>query len=171
MKKEILYYTILLVVIVSLIAFETSNISKSDSDVHISKVIDVEAFDKLDIDLQCNIYVSIGDEQRVVLEGPEIHLNRIESRLENGVLKLTEQAPGFLRDLLSNKNTGEFQVNLYLKLTSADQLMMPKNGKLITNESSLNFLLQREQLSVNQHLLGLLKIFGSQLSYIMLPQL
>jgi hypothetical protein len=134
------------------------------SNVNISKVIDVESFQKLDIELICNIYVSIGDEQRVVLEGPENYLNLIETEFENGILKLTEKTPGIFKSLLGRSKSQE--INLYVKLTSADQLMQPTKGTLITNESSLNLLFEKQQLSLNQHLLGILEILGNQAGFI-----
>jgi hypothetical protein len=162
MKREIFYYAVLLFIIAGLIFIETNTNDKSD--VNISKVIDVESFQRLDIDLICNIYVSIGDEQRVVLEGPENYLNQIETKFENGVLKLTEKAPGIFKSLLGRSDG--HQINLYLKLTSADQLIKSTKSTLITNESSLKSLLEEQQLSLNQHLLGILKLVGNQTGFI-----
>lgn len=162
MKREIFYYVVLLFIISGLIFIEMS--TEDDGEVNISKVIDVQTFQKLDIDLICNIYVSIGDEQRVVLEGPENYLNQIETNFEDGVLKLTEKAPGIFSGLLGQSKGNE--INLYLKLTSADQLMKPTKGTLITNESSLDLLMDKQQLSLNQHLLGLLKLVGNQTGFI-----
>lgn len=162
MKKEIFYYAVLLFIISGLIFIEMS--TKEDGEVNISKVIDVESFQKLDIDLICNIYVSIGDEQRIVLEGPENYLNLIETRFENGTLKLTEKTSGIFKSLLSQSKSDE--INLYIKLTSADQLMQPTKGTLITNESSLKIFMEKQQLSLNQHLLGLLKLVGNQTGFI-----
>ena len=163
MKKEIIYYTVLLFLISGLIFIETNTSEKGE--VNISKVIDVDEFKKLDIDLICNIYVSIGEEQRVVLEGPEQYLNKIETTFEDGILKLTEKTPGLINNLLE-KGSKDQSINLYLKLTSADQLVIPTKGNLITNESSLDFHIKEQQLSFNQHLLGFLKLLGNQTGFI-----
>jgi len=168
MKREFFYYIILLFLITGLIFIEISS-SKKD-DVHISKVIDVQNFEKLDIDLICNIYVSIGEEQRVVLEGPEEYLNKIETELDNGILKLTESNPGIFNGFLGSLK--ERPVNLYLKLTSADQLIKPTKGTLITNESSLNSLMdQQQKLSINEHLRDLFRLVGDQTGFILLRPL
>jgi hypothetical protein len=168
MKKEIIYYLLLIFVIAGLMVFET-NMPGSKS-INISKVIDVEHFDKLDIDLVCNIYVSLGEEQKVVLEGPEHSLNHIEARLENGILKLYEKNAGMLSSLfnVNQKSTGE--VNLYLQLTATDQLLSPKKGNLITNEA-LNFKEANNQqlFSFSQPFQGILKLLGAQACFI--PQL
>ena len=87
MKKELIYYSILTLTIALLLFFET-NLFK-DNTAYVSKVIDIESFDKLDIDLDCNIYVSLGEEQKVVFEGPAKYLNNVETRLEDGVLKIS----------------------------------------------------------------------------------
>ena len=163
MKREIVYYIIILFLISGLIFIET-NTGEQD-DVNISKVIDVNNFQKLDIDLMCNIYVSIGEEQRVVLEGPEEYLNKVEAQFEDGILRLTKKTSGIFSGFLGNSNNES--VNLYLKLTSADQLIQPTKGKLITNESTFNFLIEKQQLSINQHLRGILKLVGQQTGFIL----
>lgn len=137
MKKELIYYSILTLGIALLLFFET-NLFRDNTDL-VSKVVDTVAFDKLDIDLDCNIYVSLGDEQKVVFEGPAKYLDRVETRMENGVLKVFCRKPGLLAELLNTDDEKQGPVNVYVKLTHADQLIMPKNGNLITNESLLLF--------------------------------
>lgn len=137
MKKELIYYSILTLGIALLLFFET-NLFRDNTDL-VSKVVETEAFDKLDIDLECNIYVSLGDEQKVVFEGPAKYLDRVETRLENGVLKVFCRKPGLFAELLNTDDEKEGPVNVYIKLTDSDQLIMPKNGNLITNESLLLF--------------------------------
>jgi hypothetical protein len=114
--------------------------------------------------------VSIGEEQRVVLEGPEEYLNKIEAEFDDGILRLTEKTSGvFPRFLGKARNKS---VNLYLKLTSADQLIQPTKGKLITNESTFNFLIDnQQQLSLNQHLRGILQLVGHQTGFILMNSL
>ena len=137
MKKELIYYSILTLGIALLLFFET-NLFRDNTDL-VSKVVDTEAFDKLDIDLDCNIYVSLGDEQKVVFEGPARYMDRVETRLENGVLKVFCRKPGLLAELLNTDDEKIGPVNVYVKLTDSDQLIVPKNGNLITNESLLLF--------------------------------
>jgi hypothetical protein len=168
MKKEIIYYLLLIFVIVGLIVFETNK--PGGKSIHISKVIDAERFDKLDIDLVCNIYVSIGEEQKVVLEGPEQSLNQIEARLENGILKLFEKTPGMLSSLFTVNQKSSGEVNLYLQLTAADQLLSPKKGNLITNEALIFAEAENRQMfSFHQPFQGILKLLGAQTCSI--PQL
>jgi hypothetical protein len=164
MKKEIIYYLVLLILISGLIFIETKN--DDQDEVNISKVIDVKDFQKLDIDVNCNVYVSIGEEQRVVLEGPEQYLNKIETSFENGILKLSEKTPGILGGFLKSGESTE-SINLYLKLTSTDQLVTPMKGNLITNESTLNNLQELNyELSFNKQLEGLLRLIGNQTGFI-----
>jgi len=165
MKKEIFYYLTLVFGIAGLMLFET--ISPDSKSVNISKVIDVDRFEKLDIDLACNIYVSIGDEQKVVLEGPEQYLNHIEAHLENGILKLSGKSLGVLDGIFNASQKSEKEVNLYLQLTDASQLIAPKKGHLITNETALFEQLKERQLfSFDQRLLNVLKMIGSQTGFI-----
>lgn len=162
MKKEILYYFILICIIAGMMLIETNIIP--NKSLQISKVIDVAHFEKLDIELDCNIYVSLGDEQKVVLEGPEQSLNLIEARLDKGILTLRSKGQGMLSGFLG-KNRESGDVNIYLQLTASDQLISPKKGKLITNETLiLNELECQRQFSLNKILFEVLPLPGQQLT-------
>lgn len=165
MKKEILYYSILLIVIFSLLFFET-NLFNGYSHTY-SKIIDVESFEKLDIDLACNIYVSIGEEQKIVFEGPKKYLNLVKAKLENGILKVSAEDGGIFSELFGTNNRDTESLNLYIKLTNVNQLLTPKKGKLISNETSLYMELEcDEKLSFNVGLREILKMFGIQFGFI-----
>ena len=79
MKKEIIYYSILTLAIALLLVFETNLFSEESK--YVSKVVEVEEFERLDIDLDCDIYVSLGEEQKVVFEGPASFLDQVETQL------------------------------------------------------------------------------------------
>ncbi|MCK5704658.1 MAG: DUF2807 domain-containing protein [Cyclobacteriaceae bacterium] len=161
MKKEILYYSILLIFISSLLFFET-NLFNGNSHKY-SKIIDVKSFEKLDIDLACNIYVSIGEEQKIVFEGPKKYLNLIEAKLENGILKISEKEVGIFAELFGTNNHDAESLNLYIKLTDVNQLLTPKKGNLISNETSLYLELEcDEKLSLSDGLKEILKMLGSR---------
>lgn len=167
MKKEILYYSVLLIVISSLLFFETDLFNGNKQNY--SKVIDIESFEKLDIDLACNIYVSIGEEQKVVFEGPEKYVNLIEAKLENGILKISAKEVGIISKLFGTNNQQEESLNLYIKLTDVNQLLTPKKGNLISNETSLYLEFDcDENLSLNVRLKKILQLLGSQFGTIMI---
>lgn len=165
MKKEILYYSALLIVISSLLFFETDLFDGSPQTY--SKIIDVEYFDKLDIDLACNIYVSVGDEQKIVFEGPKKYIDLVEARLENGILKLSAKEGGLFRELLGTNNPDAESVNLYINLTDTKQLITPKKGILISNETSLYLEMELDESPrSNASLKKILKILRNQLGII-----
>lgn len=167
MKKELIYYSLLTLVIALLLFFET-NLFNDNTD-FVSKVIEVEAFEKLDIDIDCNIYVSLGDEQKVVFEGPANYLKKVETHMENGVLKISCKKPGMLAELFGADGKGSESVNVYIKLTNANQLIMPEKGNLISNEA-LQFLDRKSSnlFSLNTNLRHIIKLIGNQLSHIKL---
>lgn len=167
MKKELIYYSILTLTIALLLFFET-NLFK-DNTAYVSKVIDIESFDKLDIDLDCNIYVSLGEEQKVVFEGPAKYLNNVETRLEDGVLKISCKEPGLFSSWINPSDEDTEAVSIYVKLTHADQLIIPKKGNLISNESFQ--LIKRNTsdiFSLNHDLGNLLRLIGNQFGAIRL---
>lgn len=167
MKKEILYYSILVLFICSLLFFET-NLFRSSSQ-NYSKIIDVETFEKLDIDLACNIYVSIGEEQKIVFEGPKKYLDLIETKLENGVLKISAKEPWIFAEFFGKNSHKSESLNLYIKLTDTNQLITPIKGNLISNETSLYLELERdEKLGSYSGLRSFLKLLGNQFGVIKL---
>jgi len=165
MKKELIYYSILALIIAPLIFIETNIFS--DNTKNLSKVLEVAPFEKLDIDLECNIYISLGDEQKVVFEGPKNFLNRLETRIENGVLKISCKEPGLFAELFGMNDSDPESLNLYIKITDANQLISPKKGNLISNETSLFLKLDKVKiLSFNNDLRNLLKLIGNSLGCI-----
>jgi len=167
MEKEILYYSILVLFICSLLFFET-NLFRSSSQ-NYSKIIDVETFEKLDIDLACNIYVSIGEEQKIVFEGPKKYLDLIETKLENGVLKISAKEPWIFDEFFGKNSHKSESLNLYIKLTDTNQLITPRKGNLISNETSLYLEMKRdEKLGNYSGLKSFLKLLGNQFGVIKL---
>ena len=163
MKKELFYYSILILVIAGLLLSETLVFSTKTENA--SKVIQFDDFNKLDIDLACTLYVSIGDEQKIVIEGPEKYLDLLETKMDDGILKISCKKIGLLSHLFGPDATDEQSLNVYIKLTSADQLITPKKGNLISIESSL----YRESDSftfLNRGIKGILKVLGTQLGLI-----
>ncbi|MCG8310976.1 MAG: DUF2807 domain-containing protein [Cytophagales bacterium] len=168
MKKELIYYSILTLVIALLLAFETNPFD--DKVKLISKVIETEAFEKLDIDLDCNIYVSLGEEQKVVFEGPSKYLRRVEANLEDGVLSISCKKPGVIAKWLNSSEAHAKSINVYVKLTHTNQLIKPRKGNVISNETLQLFDIKDNSLySLEPYLMRLLKLMGNQQACIMLP--
>ena len=166
MKKEFIYYAVLSFVIFSLVIVE---FGKSDEKINASKIIDVASFEKLDVDLHCNIYVSIGDQQKVVFEGPEKFLNLIEAKLENGILKISSKQKSVFAGLVDSQKE---PVNLYVRLTCRDQLITPKTGTLISNETSMYYEADSQaKLASSFKLQGLIRKMTGQLGSINLIRL
>jgi len=165
MKKELIYYSILTLTIALLLFFETNLFN--DNTKYVSKIIEVESFEKLDIDLDCNIYVSLGEEQKVVFEGPDNFFKKVETHMENGVLKISCRKPGFFAELLNLKDEKSESVNVYVKLTSANQLIMPKKGTLISSETLLFFDGKSNDLfSFTSNFKNILRLLGNQFGHI-----
>lgn len=167
MKKELIYYSILTLIIALLLVFETNLFE--DKTKLISRVIETEAFEKLDIDLDCNIYVSLGDEQKVVFEGPSAYLKRVDTTLKNGVLTISCKRPGLIAEWFNSREEDPESVNVYVKLTHANQLIVPRRGNVISNETLQFFDRQNSDLfSLNVNLKNFLRVLGNQLGQIKL---
>ena len=165
MKKELIYYSIFTLVIAVLLFFETNIFD--DSRKNISKVIEIGSFEKLDIDLDCNIYVSLGEEQKVVFEGPKRFLDQVETQLENGILTISARKKSIFAEFFKTSNADPKSLNLYIKLTDTAQLITPKKGNLISNETSLYLEVESNKLlTINENLKYLIRIIGNQIGYI-----
>jgi len=161
MKREIVYYSILTLGIIALLFFET-DLFRAETTTE-TRVIKGVAFDKLDIDLDCNIFVSLGDEQKVVLEGPAYYINNVKTSTENGVLKISRKAPGLFASLFASDQEAEETAKVYVKLTSVDQLMKPDKANVISNEALKYVEYHRNSLfSLNTDFSTLFSIFGKQ---------
>ena len=165
MKKELIYYSVLTIVIALLLAFET-NLFEDETGL-VSKVIDIESFEKLDIDLDCDIYVSLGEEQKIVFEGPSKYASRVVTKLKDGVLTISCKKAGLLSQWISPDEEVPQSVSLYIKLTDSDQLIMPEKGTLISNET-LQLIERCDNMlfSLNANLNNILKMLGNQIGQI-----
>lgn len=164
MKREMIFYSILTLVIAVLLFFETDLLPLKSQQA--TKVIDVASFEKLDIDLECNIYVSLGDQQKVVFEGPAQLLQRVKTELNNGVLTITERSPGVFAQLFGMQPAKYDELNIYVNLTSTGQLIVPKKGNLISNETFLYFNQGESRSTISLEIKYLLRLLGSQLGVI-----
>jgi len=165
MKKELIFYSILTAVIALLLFFETDLFQ--DKTQYISQIVKVEAFEKLDIDLDCDIFVSLGEEQKIVFEGPANYLSKVKTSLDKGVLKISCKQSGLIAKLFNKETQAPESVKIYIKLTNTCQLIRPKKGNLISNEA-LQFteISRSDFFSLNANLTTLLKLLGNQFGHI-----
>lgn len=167
MKRETVYYAILTLIITALLFFETDLFRGEKTNV--SKVIEIEKFEKLNIEIECDIFVSLGDEQKVVFEGPANYIDKVNASNEDGVLDISCKATGLFASLFGTDENYEESMKIYVNLTSADQLIKPEKGNLITNEA-LRFTEKSSAnlFSLNTDLTRLLSILGMQAGHVMI---
>ena len=163
MRKEFISYSILSIFIALLLFFETGILKDKEQDA--TKVVQVQSFEKLDIELECDIFVSLGEEQKIVFEGPERFLNKVKTRMQNGALKISCEPLGVFARIFEKATPRPGSVKIYIKLTDAGQLIRPKKGNLISNEALQFTEDNRSQLlSLNENLAALLKLLSSQIN-------
>ncbi len=133
MKRELLYYLILAFAIALFISGEYFLDHKNPDD--LTEVIHDVNFEKLNINIDCDIYVALGEEQKVVLEGAEQYLELIETELKDGIFTISLKTPGLLQKLRAPDINRHLPLNIYVKLTDAGQLANTAKGTIITNES------------------------------------
>jgi len=164
MKKELIYYIFLGLVVVGLIIYE---VFKSNKE---SRIIQVESFEKVKVDLDCQVFVSLGEEQKVVLEGPSPYLDRIEVHMEEGILQISEKTQGLTSQMFGTFGRKKEKVCLYLRLKRADQLIVPNKDNLISNERNLNVAEANcAELSTGNPIFKLLHAITTRIAWITLP--
>ena len=103
----------------------------------------------------------------MVFEGPAKYLDKLDAQMENGVLKISSKNHGFFAQLFGDKKNDGSALNVYIKLTSADQLVCPRKGNLITNESSLYRHMGTNSI-LSHSMSNILRLFGAQLGHVRL---
>ncbi len=168
-KRELLFYLTLASAIALFVSYEYL-FSNEDSGGYTEVIHDVN-FEKLNIDIDCNIYVALGEEQKVVLEGAEQYLELIETELKEGIFTISLKTPGLLQKLKVPDVDGHLPLNIYVKLTDAGQLANPVKGTVITNESLIIDDQEKKDSylsNFNPGLRNFLRLFSGQLGIIIL---
>lgn len=164
MKKELIYYALLALVIIALIAYQVIS-TKNES-----RIIKVEAFEKIKVEVDCQIFVSRGEEQKVVIEGPAPYLDRIEVQMDHGMLVLSEKEQGLTSQIFGTYGQKQEKISLYLRIRSNDELIVPDKTRLISNEKSLRVTeSSAANLSPFQPFEGLFRLITARLATINYP--
>ncbi len=134
MKGELKFYASLIVAISILILLDSNVFHRNSDHSLLTKVIDVSAIQKLQIDLPCNIYIAKGEKEKLVFEGPANSLNNIEAVVEKGTLKISEKPNINVVNFLRRKLKLNDQINIYINLPDLNKLDIASNAKVFSAE-------------------------------------
>ncbi len=132
MKKELLFYTILVLAVGILIYIQFKYAASTNPGY--TRVIDLKPFNKMYIDLNYPVYVSKGEEARIAIEGPSDRVEDIILKWHGGELTVGMRGQGFLDALFSWFSDVDDDVSIYIRLPQPALIEAPCTVNIITNE-------------------------------------
>jgi hypothetical protein len=133
MKGELTLYFCLTLLIAGLIASDRFSPS-ADTKEHSTRIIDFSELNTLILDLHCDVYLTGGDQDQLVIEGPGEIVNSIYSEESHGRLTITAQATHGFFGMLTPKTGLSEQIKVYVTLASAGKLKVSDCATLISSD-------------------------------------
>ena len=138
MKKETRIYLIFSLAITGLLFLEFQYPGFGHSSTEVQAIPDIKS---VKVNLPCNIFIQQNDEQKLVIENNQ-SFGPINTKIENGVLKISNSFLGTILSLINNNNPDSGNINVYISLKDVKNLQVCKfcqeyiDGSI--NENRLN---------------------------------
>ncbi len=132
MKKEFVFYLILIFAVGGLISIQSINSRSEESEY--TRVLDLKPFNKMHIDLECPVYIARGDDPQIAIEGP---INQVENILLNwkdSELTVAFKRQNFLSRLFGLPGTLDKDVRIYIRIPQPSKIYASCTAHIITTE-------------------------------------
>ncbi len=133
MRKELLFYT-LLIAAVALLIFVQSRYGLGRGNENYTRIIDLEPAGKLHIDLDFPVYVSKGDDARIAIEGPSNIVDAVILVWHDGELTITMKPPDLFSRLTPAFLQTRENISIYLRLPRPSVIEAPCTAHIISAE-------------------------------------
>lgn len=130
MKKEKLVY-IGLALIIAVMLFLDGGFTFSGEK--ISRVYNLTDLDLTQIDIQCEVYIARGNNEKLVLEAPDNVLKQLDITQNNGILSISKKTRSNHLFSFITKNlkpTGE--VKIYINHSQLDRIIVNNEARIIS---------------------------------------
>lgn len=130
MRKEKIIYTSLAVIIAVMLFLDGSF---SLSDKRTAQVFNLGDFKLTRIDLQCEVYITQGNNEKLVVEGPDDLLNKLSIDQNNGILSISGNAgeKSFF-GLINNPLKFNERVKIYINHSQLDRIIVNNEATIIS---------------------------------------
>lgn len=132
MKKEFAFYLILILAVGGLI-FIQSNTSRIENS-NYTRVLDLKLFNRMNINLDCPVYVARGDEPQIAIEGPMKQVQNVLLNWREGELTVAYKKQNFLSELFGLATTFSEDVKIYIRIPQPSKIHASCTAHIITTE-------------------------------------
>jgi len=132
MKKEIVFYLILIVAVGGLIYIQSNN-GKAD-DGEYTRVMDLKPFNKMYMNLDCPVYVARGDDPQIAIEGTIDQVKNILLSWQDGELTIGLKRQNLLSRLFGLPATISEDVKIYIRIPQPAKIRASCTAHIITTE-------------------------------------
>ena len=163
MKREKIIYLGLILLIAYLTIIERSVIFSSENT---TKTFNLSELELTRIDVPCEIYLTKGDNEKLVIEAPNNILNRIVSNENNGILTIAApiQKKVFGIFNLNEQVTGK--IRIFINHNQLERIIVNENAKIISVDYKPISLQASSELKGNQNHIFSVKMPSIKLSRI-----
>jgi hypothetical protein len=132
MKKEFVFYLILIVAVGGLIYIQ-SNSGKAE-DGEYTRVMDLKPFNRMYMNLDCPVYVARGDDPQIAIEGTIDQVNNIFLSWQDGELTVGLKRQNILSRLFGLPTTINEDVKIYIRIPQPSKIHASSTAHIITTE-------------------------------------
>jgi hypothetical protein len=148
MKREIYIYSIL-GVFTCLLIFYQFNFKLNETGNISSKIKSITNIDQLLINVNCNIFIVEGEDQNILLEGPDRKIRQIQAVSMDDCISISREKETFPASILGIFNLEKNDINIYITINDFDNIRISTVDELnnikYTSAECMGLILSRGQ--------------------------
>ncbi len=129
MKREKVIYLGLILLIGYLVLIDKNTFYKADN---LTKTFSLSELKLTKIDVPCEVYLTKGENKKMVIEAPENMLDRITSKQNNGILTVSASNERKLFGLFSVNSKLTEKVKIFVNHDQLDRIIVSDQAKIIS---------------------------------------
>ncbi len=129
MKREKIIYLGLTLLIGYLVIIDKNLINKAEQE---TKTYSLSELKLTRIDVPCEVYLTEGQNQKMVIEAPENLFHRINSKTNNGILTISASLDRKLFGLFNVKDKLTDRVKIFINHDQLDRIIVSDQAKIIS---------------------------------------
>lgn len=129
MKREKLIYLALISLIVYLALIDKNIFGNGDP---ITKTYDLAKINLTQIDLNCEVYLTRGDNKKLVIEAPPKILNKLSTIESNGILKIGGPIVYNFFGLVKVNTPPADKIKIFINHNQLDRIIVSDDAKIIS---------------------------------------
>lgn len=135
MRRETLIYIGLILAIACLIFVDNNRLL---GGMEVEKVFDLNQYDLTQIDLDCEVYVTEGENGKLVLQADEATAEKLVTSDENGILSIKQPNKNLLLKWFDFSGLAHQKVKIYINHDQLDKIRISDRATIISMDYSRN---------------------------------